>query len=213
MSRPTLYFMHGWAFDASVWTPLAAALSDWPQVRADAGYFGPASLPAVDGPVIAIGHSLGGLKLLASPPAGCQGLVLINSFARFAAAADFPAGVPLRMLTRMQQQLSRHAATVVTDFRQRAGSTAAIAGTLDEAALQADLTLLMQHDCRAELAAWNLPLCSLAARQDTIVPPALSQASLPADTEWHEAGGHLLPLSEPDWCAQTIRRFLQALPQ
>ena len=66
--RPTLLFVHGWAFDAAFWAPLAAALADWPQAVADAGYFGPAHTPAPAGPVLAIGHSLGALRLLGEPP-------------------------------------------------------------------------------------------------------------------------------------------------
>ena len=39
MPQATLWFAHGWAYDASFWAP-RAALSDWPQVADDAGYFG-----------------------------------------------------------------------------------------------------------------------------------------------------------------------------
>ncbi|MCV6804916.1 alpha/beta hydrolase, partial [Achromobacter ruhlandii] len=53
--RPTLLFVHGWAFDAAFWGPLAAALAEWPQAVADAGYFGPGRTPAPAGPVLAIG--------------------------------------------------------------------------------------------------------------------------------------------------------------
>ncbi|MFJ1002008.1 hypothetical protein WLW83_20385, partial [Bordetella bronchiseptica] len=47
--RPLLRFEHGWAHDAGVWAPLRAALADWPQQAADAGYFGPAVEPPPDG--------------------------------------------------------------------------------------------------------------------------------------------------------------------
>ncbi|WP_367644010.1 alpha/beta fold hydrolase, partial [Achromobacter ruhlandii] len=104
--RPTLLFVHGWAFDAAFWGPLAGALADWPQAVADAGYFGPAHTPAPAGPVLAIGHSLGALRLLGEPPPGCLGLVAINGFARFGAADDFPEGVPARMLDRMLNRLA-----------------------------------------------------------------------------------------------------------
>lgn len=124
--RPTLLFAHGWAFDATFWAPLAAALADWPQAVADAGYFGPPHTPAPDGPVLAIGHSLGALRLLGEPPPACVGLIAINGFARFGAADDFPEGVPARMLDRMLNWLATQPETVLRDFRQRCGDTSAI---------------------------------------------------------------------------------------
>ncbi|WZB76845.1 hypothetical protein WJ972_16070 [Achromobacter insuavis] len=122
--RPTLLFVHGWAFDAAFWAPLAAALADWPQAVVDAGYFGPARMPAPAGPVLAIGHSLGALRLLAEPPPACLGLVAINGFARFGAADDFPEGVPARMLDRMLNRLAAQPDAVLRDFRQRCGDSA-----------------------------------------------------------------------------------------
>ncbi|MEN7522340.1 alpha/beta hydrolase, partial [Bordetella pertussis] len=116
--RPLLRFEHGWAHDAGVWAPLRAALADWPQQAADAGYFGPAVEPPADGaPVVAIGHSLGFLKILQSPAPGCIAYIAINGFARFAGGADYPPGVAPRLLERMLARLELDPAAVVDDFR------------------------------------------------------------------------------------------------
>lgn len=222
---PTLLFVHGWAFDASVWTPLRAELGAWPQAVADAGYFGAAQSPAAalsrgnhpaidpaSRPVIAIGHSLGVLRLLQDLPAGCVGLVSINGFPRFGAAPDFDAGVPRRMLDRMMKRLSADPVAVVRDFRERCGDASAFGEPRLEP-LARDLQALRDEDQRDALAALPVPLLILAGRDDPIVPAAMTQAAFggrPGD-ERHdlEHGGHLLPVSAAPWCARHIAGFIE----
>lgn len=208
-SRPTLLFVHGWAFDAAFWAPLAAALADWPQAVADAGYFGPAADPAPAGPVLAIGHSLGALRLLGDAPPACLGLVAINGFARFGAAADFPEGVAARMLDRMLNRLAAQPETVLRDFRQRCGDATAFGAPRLEP-LARDLRLLRDADLRPALAKLPAPLLALAGAQDPIAPAAMTAAGFGdlADIHWREGGGHLLPVTDTDWCAGHIRDFL-----
>ncbi|PND34281.1 biotin synthase [Achromobacter sp. HZ01] len=209
--RPTLLFVHGWAFDASVWTPLRAELGDWPQAAFDAGYFGAPEDPAVDGPVIAIGHSLGALRLLRRLPPGCLGLAAINGFARFAAGPGFEAGVPPRMLDRMQKRLAADPEAVLRDFRQRCGADAPFGPPRLEP-LERDLRALRDEDRRAALAALPAPLLVLAGAQDPIVPAAMTQAAFAGapgcELRWREGGGHLLPVSDARWCADALRAFI-----
>lgn len=239
-TRPTLLFVHGWAFDASVWTPLRAELGDWPHAFADAGYFGAAQTPAeaigrvvapaidpvvghvVDpaigrledpatGPVIAIGHSLGVLRLLRDLPSHCVGLVSINGFPRFGAAPDFDAGVPRRMLDRMMKRLSADPVAVVQDFRERCGDASAFGSPRLEP-LARDLEALRDEDQRNALAALPVPLLILAGLDDPIVPPTMTQAAFGGRVgdERHdlEHGGHLLPVSAAPWCARHIAAFI-----
>jgi len=229
--RPTLLFVHGWAFDASVWTPLRAALADWPHAVADAGYFGatpavidPVTGPVTDtdsitgpdtapvtGPVIAIGHSLGVMRLLRSLPSNCVGVVSINGFPRFSAAPDFEAGVPRRMLDRMMKRLSTDPAAVVQDFRERCAE-ASVLGEPRLEPLARDLELLRDDDQRSALAALPVPLLILAGEDDPIVPAAMTQAAFGGRVgdERHdlEHGGHLLPVSDAPWCARHIAGFI-----
>ncbi|MFD4839259.1 alpha/beta fold hydrolase [Achromobacter sp. NPDC058515] len=213
-ARPTLLFVHGWAFDASVWTALRAELSDWPQAVADAGYFGPAEVPPIDGPVIAVGHSLGVLRLLRGLPASCLGLVSINGFPRFGAGPDFEAGVPRRMLDRMIKRLAADPRAVLQDFRLRCGEAAAF-GEPQGPALSRDLEALRDEDQRAALAALPVPLLLLAGQADPIVSAAMTQAAFADragdERHWREAGGHLLPVSDAAWCAGRIRAFISRL--
>ncbi len=210
--RPTLLFVHGWAFDAAFWAPLAAALADWPQAVADAGYFGPAHAPTLAGPVLAIGHSFGALQLLGDAPPGCLGLVAINGFARFGAAGDFPRGVPVRMLDRMLNRLATQPEAVLRDFRQRCGDATAFGAPRVEP-LARDLRTLRDADRRPALATLPMPLLALAGAADPIAPAPMTTAGFGATAEihWREDGGHLLPLTDSDWCAQRIRAFLTRL--
>ena len=211
-TRPTLLFVHGWAFDATVWTPLRAELGDWPHAVADAGYFGAAQSPATaTGPVIAIGHSMGVLRLLRDLPSTCVGLVSINGFPRFGAAPDFDAGVPRRMLDRMLKRLSTDPTAVLQDFRERCGEASAFGAPRLEP-LARDLEALRDEDQRHALAALPVPLLILAGQDDPIVPAAMTQAAFggSAGDERHdlEHGGHLLPASAAPWCARHIAGFI-----
>lgn len=214
-TRPTLLFVHGWAFDASVWTPLRAELGDWPHAVADAGYFGAAQSPvAGTGPVIAIGHSMGVLRLLRDLPPNCVGLVSINGFPRFGAAPDFDAGVPRRMLDRMLKRLSTDPTAVLQDFRERCGDASAF-GEPHLEPLARDLQALRDEDQRHALAALPVPLLILAGLDDPIVPAAMTQAAFGGrlGDERHdlEHGGHLLPVSAAPWCARHIAGFIDRL--
>ena len=214
-TRNTLLFVHGWAFDASVWTPLRAELGDWPHEVADAGYFGAAQSPATGtGPVIAIGHSMGVLRLLRDLPPNCVGLVSINGFPRFGAAPDFDAGVPRRMLDRMLKRLSTDPTAVLQDFRERCGDASAF-GEPRLQPLARDLEALRDEDQRHALAALPVPLLILAGLDDPIVPAAMTQAAFGGrlGDERHdlEHGGHLLPVSAAPWCARHIAGFIGRL--
>jgi pimeloyl-[acyl-carrier protein] methyl ester esterase len=243
MTRPTLLFVHGWAFDAAFWRPLCAALSDWPHAVAELGYYaqaagaagvtdvasprlaasheigasgadgaGAPSWPDVAGPVVAIGHSYGVARLLQVMPAnGYAGLIGINGFARFAAADDFPEGVPARLLDRMIARLARQPAEVVNDFRLRCGAPPRPdAGA--NAALAASLDAMRHADHREALQGLACPWLALAAEDDAIVTPAMTRAQFAdSHTTWRADGGHLLPLTRTAWCAEQIQPWLDAL--
>jgi len=56
-------------------------------------------------------------------------------------------------------------------------------------------------------------MLALASRDDTIVPPAMTE-SIWRDTNivWSNDGGHVLPLRHPRWCARHVLEFVHALP-
>ena len=81
------------------------------------------------------------------------------------------------------------------------------------APLARDLARLRHEDLTPALPALALPLLALDGETDPILPPALRAttfAGAPHVVRQSRAGhGHMLPESDPAWCAATIRTFLQ----
>lgn len=214
-----LLWVHGWGFDAQCWDAVRALLpARWqalPQTCADAGYLGQATVairPAAT-PYVAIGHSHGVQQLLQTGLADCAGLVSVSGFPRFAAAEDWPAGTPARLLARMRTQFDRQPLAVWQDFRTRCGLpwTGTDMPTLALPALAEGLRALAEDDAREALARWHSPLCAISAEDDAIVPPALARAAFGDRLELIPDGAHALPLTQPALCAQRISHFLDTL--
>ena len=158
-------------------------------------------------PLLGVGHSLGALELLAEPPPGLLGIVALDGFARFGKAADFPEGVPVRVLNRMKARLGDG---VLAEFVQRAGGELP-AGEPNRARLAAGLDRLYTLDGRA----CRLPVWRLQADQDPIAPPAMADASFAGmtvvESYIRQSTDHLSPLAAPHACADLVRTALKAL--
>ncbi len=210
MSRGVRFlFAHGWSFDATFWNAVRDRLPDADTGTVERGYLGAAPRsPAAAPGCIAVGHSAGTLDLLADLPVGCRGLVAINGFTRFTAAADFPHGVPGRLLARMLGRLAADPAAGVAEFRTRCGGVPDQAGPLRPDRLRDGLLRLREQDARCGLRFSGLRVLALAGALDRIATPAMTRDCFDAAaTRWHPAGGHLLPLTDPDWCAEQLRFF------
>jgi pimeloyl-[acyl-carrier protein] methyl ester esterase len=200
-----LLFVHGWGLTASLWDPVRARL-DCPNQAVDLGYGGDAQTPAAQGRVIGVGHSLGALWLLHTMPERLAGFVAIGGFARFAACPDWPNGVAPRLLSRMRAAWPHRPAAVLDEFRARIGLPG-WAGPRDDAALAAHLEALASWDARDTLRRLAVPVRFLAAADDPVVSPGLATdtaALAGAACRWVDSGGHLLPLTQPAWCAREI---------
>ncbi|MFS3134463.1 alpha/beta fold hydrolase [Gluconacetobacter sacchari] len=210
-----LFLIHGWGFTPDFWQPVRARLGQVEAMALDFGFFGAARMadrPA--GRHVAVGHSLGALWLLLNPPVECVGMLLINGFARFGAAEDYRQGVPPRVIERMARGLDHHPDDVVAAFRGRAGITTPAPGAARAERLAWALDLLRNADARAACDAGQgaglPPIRVLAGAEDPIAPPAMTEASFlgRVPVEWVEDGGHLLPLTHPDRCADAITRMI-----
>ena len=208
-----LHFVHGWALGPQMWEPLAGLL---PQVRAsftDRGYFSPALHHWPDEPFTCVAHSLGVLLALESLPAHCMGLVSINGFDRFCAdpAKARPGWAP-RVLDRMLTRLAADPVSTLAEFRTKCGCSDPFV-IADHAALARDLALLRDLDCRAQSAALPVPLLALDGMGDPIVSPEMQAAQFQQVASLartcHRDGGHLLPVTDPRWCAEQIVAFVQ----
>ena len=199
MTPPTLLLLHGWAFDSSLWDALAEKLAAWRIVRWDRGYFGAPAEPPVDGPFVAVGHSLGALLLADRLPPGTP-LIAINGFDRFTGEG----AVPMRLLDRMRKRFTDAPDAVVTEFRARCGAPPA-PSALVTPRLADDLALLATH----RAAASDRPCLVLQGGADPILPETLREAAFPgARRAICPDAGHLLPSTHPDWCAAQVEDFL-----
>lgn len=204
----TLYYLHGWGYDAHFWERLHAHLPAWQHICADAGYFGsPAQPPLPDIPFWAIGHSAGACALLALRSPLCRGLISINGFTRFTAAPDYPEGLPTRLLQRMIRQFGRQPETVLHQFRQMCGEeNPTLPVTLNHTALTDGLTALETIDHRALLPYWHGRLYSLHSVDDPLSPARSGMGATAFSME--QSGGHRLPLTHPQECAAFLTRII-----
>jgi pimeloyl-[acyl-carrier protein] methyl ester esterase len=206
---PSLLFAHGWALDRRLWDRVIALLGEAGRgaLLRDDGYWGSPADPQVQGPVLGVGQSLGALELLAAPPPGLIGIVAIDGFARFGQAPDFPEGVPLRVLQRMQARLADGA---LADFMARAGG-ALPSGEPDLDRLAEGLDRLYALDGRA----CRLPIWRLHSENDPIAPPALADAAFAGmevvEDRRRASADHLSPVHAPRACADLIRVAVKVL--
>jgi len=212
MSAPRLLLVHGWGFGPAFWTPLLDALGGPDAHLLDLGYFGPPRLDVPPGPWLAVGHSLGALRLLHEifpvlPGGDLLGFVSLGGFASF----DTPAG-PTRA---MRRGLGRDAAQVLTNFHQACGLPAELRPDVsgaDPERLAEGLDALLRWDERARLAELAVPLLALATEDDAVVPPSLSRTSFPPDRlRMLTNGGHAFPVTRAAECARHIQDFTESL--
>ncbi|HYD63930.1 alpha/beta hydrolase [Azospirillum sp.] len=209
-TKPLLVLVHGWAFDHRVWEALRAALPDYDAVTVDLGFFGSSQMPDLpaDRPLVAVGHSLGVLWLLARQPFAWAGMVSINGFPRFIEGPDYAPAVAPRVLDRMIARFSREPEAVVDGFRRRCGLAAPRPHGFDNARLLEGLEWLRDLDARTALD--GRPLLALAGAEDPVVSPGMAEMAFGV-VIWQAAGGHLLPLTHPMWCAGLIRAFVEGV--
>ncbi len=208
-----LLFLHGWGFDASFWNPVIARLPGHACVADDRGYFGAPATPAVRGPALVVAHSFGAMRALAGAAQECLGLVAINGFARFTDPGD-GSGIAPRVLDRMMARFASDPGAVLADFRQRCGSVNPPLPLAPDA-LREDLDVLRRGDFRANAASARFPILSLQGQSDPLLAgPMREQAFAGArflERDMLPGGGHLLALSDPDWCAGHIAAFAEKL--
>ncbi|QCE33243.1 hypothetical protein FAI41_06345 [Acetobacteraceae bacterium] len=214
MTTPILYFLHGWGYSKDFWQKTASHLSEHHIILADAGYFAEKTVQLPQSNYIVIGHSLGFMRLLPKIEAdkNSLGILGINAFACFVQKEDFKEGISPRILALMQRNLSRNPEKTLCDFYKMCGDSkeSRPQKRLDLPSLQQGLEILAQEDQREtfkKLEKTSKILSMLSGKDDPLAP---------AKKHWlteqtNISGGHLLPLTHPEFCATWIKKHLKLL--
>jgi pimeloyl-[acyl-carrier protein] methyl ester esterase len=216
VNRPTpkmhFVFVHGWGFNPAIWRDVTGNIGNAEVTLIDLGFIsgGPKTPASWPSNAIAVGHSLGLLWLLhraAKEERPFRGLVSIQGFDRFCPH------IPSSRVAGMRRGLCRDPSQTLEAFWRGCGTEPfAPPEALNVERLDEGLGWLMdwnESKARGKLAC---PTLALAARDDEVVPQAMSEAIWGSDTiRWSETGGHVLPLKHPEWCANHVLDFAHAL--
>jgi pimeloyl-[acyl-carrier protein] methyl ester esterase len=201
--------VHGWGFHAGIWADVVTHLGHVEVTFVDLGFVSGGLKGKDEWPQdsIAIGHSLGLLWLL-KQGRSFRGLVSVQGFDCFSCHVE-----PSRIMA-LKRGLERDAGGTLQAFWRSCGAAGfALPEALNVSRLAEGLEWLMHWDARPAKQQLDCPMLALAARDDPIVPPAMTEA-IWNDTRivWSQDGGHVLPLRHPRWCARHVLEFAHALP-
>jgi pimeloyl-[acyl-carrier protein] methyl ester esterase len=201
--------VHGWGFHAGLWTELVAHLEGAEITLLDLGFVAGGPKGEMDWPrdAIAVGHSLGLLWLLARGEGRFRALVSMEGF------DCFTCHIPRSRLAALERGIEREPYATLEAFWRSCGAPGfAPPQALVVPRLQEGLDWLMHWDARDVKEGLQCPVLALAARDDAIVPPAMSQSIWRERLIWSPDGGHVLPLRHPQWCARHVLEFANSLP-
>ena len=201
--------VHGWGFHAGIFADFVSHLQGAEVTLVNLGFVSGGPKGASDWPsdAIAVGHSLGLLWLLERGQSRFRALVSVQRFDCFAC------NVAPSRLAALKRGLERDAGSTLQAFWRSCGASGfAWPEALNVARLDEGLDWLMHWDARRAKHALTCPVLALAARDDPIVPPAMSEAIWGENIVWSPDGGHVLPLKHAEWCARHVIEFADTLP-
>jgi pimeloyl-[acyl-carrier protein] methyl ester esterase len=243
---PDVVLVHGWGSHSGVWTDIARELAaDYRVIVPDLPGHGrsrdflppmytPETLveeirPALSGPAVWVGWSMGGLVALAAAqrrPQAVTRLVLVGATPKYVQSADWPHAMPPSVLEQFAQDLEQDYAGTLERFltlQMAGGEDRAVLRRLrDEmfrycepstAALQAGLRLLKGEDRRVMLSQVATPALVIHGGRDRIAPVGaaryLAQHLPQARLEVMPEAGHALFLSHPTVFLEKLKGFIQ----
>jgi pimeloyl-[acyl-carrier protein] methyl ester esterase len=198
-----LVFVHGWGSGDFVWDKMLPAFDGYECHIINLGFVGEEKIDMPQGDFIGIGHSLGGLWLLKHYGARMNGFVSIGSF------NCFYKHIPAQILGKMKKNVIQDSARQLKDFWHHAG--------LDHPDGFKNINPVKLVEGLVSLSKWkanvpDIPVKILASRDDHIVPEKMTHDNWKNyDIEWRDDGGHMLPLTQPDWCIKHVKDFINAL--
>lgn len=201
-----LVFVHGWGSGSFVWNKILDDFDGYNYHVVNFGFLGDEDINMPDEPFIGIGHSLGGAWLLKHYPDRMKGFVSIASF------NCFHKHIPARFLTTMKKNMIEDANKQLMDFWKHAGySTVGTIKRLNPAKLIEGLAWLSQWESEIPD---DLPVKVLASRDDQIVPRKMTlDIWIKHSIKWIDNGGHMLPMTQSEWCSEHIKEFLDGIDE
>jgi pimeloyl-[acyl-carrier protein] methyl ester esterase len=201
--------VHGWGFHAGIWTDLVGHLEGAEITLLDLGFLAGGPKGENDWPhdAIAVGHSLGLLWLLARGGGRFRALVSMQGFDCFACH------IARSRIAALKRGIEREPVATLEAFWGSCGAPGfAPPQALVVPRLYEGLDWLMHWDARDVKEGLKCPVLAIAARDDAIVPPAMSQSIWREGLIWSPDSGHVLPLRHPQWCARHVLEFANSLP-
>jgi len=204
-----LVLVHGWGFNNAMWRDVAERLPAYECHIIELGFLlrGPQGASSMPREAVCIGHSFGLMWLLKHGPRPMRGLMSIAGF------DCFHAHVERARIEAMKRGLDRDPVAQMERFWRSCGTEPFTERrNFDISALKGGLDWLANWDEREAHNDLTCPLVALAAEDDEVVPNEMTQAIWgDADLRLRPDGGHALPLTRPQWCADEIEDFVARL--
>lgn len=203
-------FVHGWGTDPDFWERLRPHFPKKQSHFLNLGFIGHDQrienhkAPS-DSKRVYITHSLGTLWALKNKVADIDVLIAINGFYRFKSFSDE------RSLQAMKLRLERDPIPQMGDFWKKCGITKDKAD-LNLQRLQEGMVWISKISAAKELGAYAKPVLCLCGDADPILDQDIMKkewSGFPIKTLM--GGGHIMPWSHPEWCANTIKEFVSGL--
>jgi len=180
-------------------------------------------------PMVLIGWSLGGLRILDAISTGVikpAAIILISSTSMFCADSEHPNGVNRKALLSMKRGISNDRNKTLEQFYRDAAQPQPtnshslveilqLSSYFSTEALQGGLKMLEQLDCRSGLSAITIPTLILHGAKDAIISPDDSSylhAHIPDSAlHIHPDAGHEMLIRQAEWTVHHCTNFLNNL--
>lgn len=207
-----IVLVHGWGCHSGVWHKLVPLLGDHEFYLIDLGFVrgGPKGAGELPADSLCIGHSFGTQWLLKHGPRPVKGLVSIAGF------DCLYKHVPSEVLAAMREGMMTDPRAQMSAFWDELGleEDRPDLEDIDGGGLRAGLDWIARWDTGEQLRSLGAPVLALAASNDRVVRKEATEAiwaNGAAELHWHDTAGHMMQLTEPEWCAKHILAFIDAI--
>lgn len=199
-------FVHGWGMAPDFWDDLIDHFPNIEAHRIDLGFIGSQRdfLDDISSSSVYVTHSLGTMWALKNRHADMKALIAINGFSCFKNFTDE------RALRAMKLRLTKEPESQMKDFWGMCDLP--YSSDLNVEGLQEGLEWLSSWDMGSELKALRYPILSLVGGGDPILPiERMKKEWSGFNMHIQNSGGHALPLTDTQWCADHIEAFCHEL--